>query len=417
MLALLPTETRKQLPRVIRRPAITARTEQRAGKTTYVDIRNHRRGHGGGMNHTRHAYRSRRDVLRLFRVARRQLYEAEESGSHIEDHVRRDYVSLVDSEAGVCGVVVDVSAAHYGRTEAVGRPVLKAVKFRKQHVELVALVEDVVPPADRLVVPIAALVVRVEGIVIQVTYPLSASVWAGNILQNVLRHRADSALGNHVAGERVAPVSGPVRTAAWLRSHVAAEVGGEGIVNRDAIIAPVRATAQIEGDGSRSRAGERNGFLVTLVTQEHEIVVLAHRAADGAAELVDFHAAFGLAGHVGLEVIRVEHTVAQIVVKRAVPDIRTRLDGGVYCAAGFMTQGGVISGSNSLELLDCIDAGGEVPLAAVIADDDSIHREYIVAIALPRPIELIFISDIPSARTGKAARAELLLAEDDAWSE
>src|SRR5580700_3903000 len=46
-----------------------------------------------------------------------------------------------------------VSATHYGRTKTVGRPVLKAVKFRKQHVELVAIVEDMVPPADWLVIP------------------------------------------------------------------------------------------------------------------------------------------------------------------------------------------------------------------------------------------------------------------------
>jgi hypothetical protein len=76
--------------------------------------------------------------------------------------------------------------------------------------------------------------------------------------------------------------------------------------------------------------------------------------------LVDFLAALGLARQIGLVVIRIEDAVAQIVVERAVKNIRPRLDGGVYSAAGFMAQRGVIGSGDSLELLDGVDASGSL---------------------------------------------------------
>ncbi len=72
---------------------------------------------------------------------------------------------LIERESGKGAVVIDVAAAHHGRSKAVRRPVFKTVLLGKQRVEFIALAENVVPARHRLVIPVAAFVIRVEEVI------------------------------------------------------------------------------------------------------------------------------------------------------------------------------------------------------------------------------------------------------------
>jgi len=108
---------------------------------------------------------------------------------------------------------------------------------------------------------------------------------------------------------------------------------------------------------------------------------------------------------------------AEVIVHVAVPGVGAALDDSVDHAAGLMADRSVEHGGLRLKFLNGVDAGGEVPLAAVIADRGAVQHEHVVAVAGARPVELIAGVDVPAAGTGEARRAELLLSKDHARSE
>jgi len=113
------------------------------------------------VNHIGHPNRLRRDGLCLVAIAGSELNKPEETGLNIEDRAGRNHVGLVEVQAGEGAVVVDVALGN-GLRKSVGRSVFVAVKLGEEGVELILLAEAVVPPNDRLVVPVATRVAGVE---------------------------------------------------------------------------------------------------------------------------------------------------------------------------------------------------------------------------------------------------------------
>src|ERR1039458_4781433 len=122
--------------------------------------------------------------------------------------------------------------------------------------------------------------------------------------------------------------------------------------------------------------------------QEDKVFVLADRAADYAAELVLVVPALGCSGIIIGEVVRIQDAIAEIVVNVAVPLVRSATDGGIDYATGLMAVGRVIRGGNGGKLLNRVDTGGKIPLAAVVADDSPVQHEHVVAVSGARTVEI-----------------------------
>src|SRR5262249_31122780 len=94
-----------------------------------------------------------------------------------------------------------------------------------------------------LVVPIAALVVRVEEVVRDSWHALKGSLAGGvrawNIRQDLGRHRADAILRNCIVRKWIAPISRSSGPAAGFARDAAARVGGQRVIDSNAIVGEV----------------------------------------------------------------------------------------------------------------------------------------------------------------------------------
>ena len=158
-------------------------------------------------------------------------------------------------------------------------------------------------------------------------------------------------------------------------------------------------------------------FLPAFETEEQKVLVLADRTADYAAELVLVVPALGLPGVIVGEVVGVQHAIAEIVVHIAVPIVGSAADRNIDHAASLMAIGSVVRRGNGGKLLLGVDAGGKIPLAAVVADDSTVHHEYVVAVSGARAVEFVAAVHVPSAGAGKTGRPKLLLRENHAWGQ
>jgi hypothetical protein len=292
-----------------------------------------------------------------------------------------------------------------------------AVEVAVEGVEFVVVAEVVIPANDLLVVPVASGVRGVEVVVLDAGRSLAARVGGWQVAQDLFGDRADAALGNDVAGEGVAPVVGAIGATARFGGGVAAGVCGERVKDAHVVIRKVLAVAQVNGNGSDAGAGEGDDFLPAFETAEDEVLVLADGAAANAAKLVLLVVAFFGSSYVVAEIVGVEHRVAEVVVDIAVPVVRAAADDGVHDSARLVAVARIVDGSHGAELLDGVNAGGECPGTALIADGRSIQHENVVAIACAGAVEFVGIVDVPATGARKAAGAELFLCEDHPGSQ
>ena len=413
VLALRHGHAGRQDPAVVGRPTEAAAAEERAGEAADVDVGNGGAAHRRRVNHVGHPDGLRSDNLRGGGVAGGQLGEAEIAGLQVENGGGRNHVSPIGAEAGKGAVVIRVAGGD-GRRERGGGAELIAVELAEQGVEFVLVAEGVVPADDGLVVPVAAGIGGIEIVGGEARGALAGRIRRRQVGENARGHRADAALRNHIAGEGISPVRRAGAAAARFRGHAAAGARGQRIEDAHAVLGEVLAVAHIERNRVLPGAGEGDDFLPAFIADEDKVLVLTDGSAEDAAELVLLVVAFGGAGHIVAEVVGIQFGVAKVIVDVAVPVVAAPLDHGVDHAAGLVAVLRVVHGGHGAEFLNRIHAGGEIPLAASIADRGPVHHEDVVAVALARAIEFVTAVDVPSAGSGEARGAELLLAEDHA---
>ena len=177
------------------------------------------------------------------------------------------------------------------------------------------------------------------------------------------------------------------------------------------------AIADIQRDRRHARAGERHDFLPSLETHEQEIFVLADGASEDAAKLVLVVPAFCQSGVIVGKVVGIQNTIAEIIVNVTVPVVCPTPNGGVDYAARLVAVGRIIGRGDGGKFLNRVDAGGKVPLAAIVADDSAVQRERVVAVAGARAVELVTGVHVPSTGARETGCSELLLREDHARSQ
>ena len=162
-------------------------------------------------------------------------------------------------------------------------------------------------------------------------------------------------------------------------------------------------------------AGERNHFLPAFIAAEEEVLVLADRTAEDAAELVLLVVALrrrrrSCSGSCWRRARRCGSNRKCRRARRCVPPLITVLTtppaSWPYCASYT-----VVMALNSWTA-STLGANSQVLPSLLIGG--AVQHEDVVAVAAAGAVELVAVVHVPAARAGESAGAELLLREDHA---
>src|ERR1051326_2340211 len=259
-----------------------------------------------------------------------------------------------------------------GRRKAGRVPVFVAVLISRHGVEAVVRTEDMISAGDGLVVVVVAGIRGRNKVLLQ-----AGSIRRRIETQDLLGHRTDAALGNHVSSERISDIgtgaAGLYAAAAGFSSLVA-DVAAVRIENLNAKLAEMLPVAEIDHRYIADFA-ERRDLAPALLAIKDEVFVFADRSAGDAAELVLVMRALLGADLVVLRQIGVHDPVAEIFEHVTVPIVGAGLQSGIDHTAREASVLGAVGVGHDFELLHRFDIGRELPCAVLVADGSAVEQE------------------------------------------